>query len=891
MKRSLPLAAVLCAALLLSVARGRAQNLYVGSNAANVTTNFTSGTNAFASIYVGYTNNWAFSATNNLLTVSGAGTVLTNSSYLYVGFNGSDNRLIISNGGQVISGTGSLGSSSTSTNNSVLVTGTNSRWTLQKFTTGTQSHANSLVISNGGQVIDAGMTSEVLSSSNRILVTGVGSLLDVSNLYFGYENRPGNSLVISNGATVAASFSFIGTASSSNSVLVTGTGSLFTNSDSLTIGLGILGVGNRMVVSNGGKVISGDVVTGAGSSRYNQSPPPGSVDPTSVLVTGTNSLLIATNSLTVGVDSDNNRLTVADGGSVSVGQNLIINQFYPNTNGFDQAGSLVLVQSGRLSVTNGTISFGNGLGTLQVDGGTVEVQQLLATSPITPSGQISPAERRGSYVLLNGGTIISGSTTISNQSGLSDNRSFSIGGNSGSGATFIANGGTHSFWANVAVGDAGSSNSLVITNNAEVFLRPRPDSNHGPSGGTNLVIGVAAGASNNSVSISSGRLVMTNGTLEIGRAGSGILNVHNGGTVQAPNVVVASQAGSSGTLNIGRFGTNDSAGTISAATIAFGAGTGVVNFNQSNSVTMTSTITGANLSVNQHGTGTTLLTAASNSYGGVTTISGGALQVTDLANEGIVSPIGTNGTIILTNGGNFDYVGTANASMNRAFNLAGGNGGIGVSNSLVAVTFSGVISNTGNLVKSGSGTLILSASNSYTGAMTVSAGTLELASLTGSAAGYASSVTVANGATLLVSQSEQVNNSATVTLSGGTITRGSGVSEVFGSLNLTESSFLDFGTETAGDLTFGTYTPSSLLTINNFGLGNTLVFGSDLTSTINNSSFFTFTNGGIGSSSWNQSASTFTITAIPEPSTYLAAIGLLALMLWPLRRRLRGKVS
>jgi len=77
-----------------------------------------------------------------------------------------------------------------------------------------------------------------------------------------------------------------------------------------------------------------------------------------------------------------------------------------------------------------------------------------------------------------------------------------------------------------------------------------------------------------------------------------------------------------------------------------------------------------------------------------------------------------------------------------------------------------------------------------------------------------------------------------------------------------------------------------LLTINNFGLGNTLVFGSDLTSTINNSSFFTFTNGGIASSSWN--GSTFTITAIPEPSTYVAAIGLLALMLWPLRAGCAG---
>jgi hypothetical protein len=34
-----------------------------------------------------------------------------------------------------------------------------------------------------------------------------------------------------------------------------------------------------------------------------------------------------------------------------------------------------------------------------------------------------------------------------------------------------------------------------------------------------------------------------------------------------------------------------------------------------------------------------------------------------------------------------------------------------------------------------------------------------------------------------------------------------------------------------------------------------------------------------------------TTNAIPEPSTYVAAIGLLALMLWPLCRRLRGKFS
>jgi hypothetical protein len=34
--------------------------------------------------------------------------------------------------------------------------------------------------------------------------------------------------------------------------------------------------------------------------------------------------------------------------------------------------------------------------------------------------------------------------------------------------------------------------------------------------------------------------------------------------------------------------------------------------------------------------------------------------------------------------------------------------------------------------------------------------------------------------------------------------------------------------------------------------------------------------------------STFAITAIPEPSTCLAAAGLLAVLLWPLRRRAPG---
>jgi autotransporter-associated beta strand protein len=183
----------------------------------------------------------------------------------------------------------------------------------------------------------------------------------------------------------------------------------------------------------------------------------------------------------------------------------------------------------------------------------------------------------------------------------------------------------------------------------------------------------------------------------------------------------------------------------------------------------------------------------------------------------------------------------------------------------------GAVSGAGSLAVSGA-RLELTASNSYAGATWVHSGTLELASTAGSAAGATASLTVAAGATLLISRSDQVNDGATVTLSGGTITRGDGVAEVFGNLNLTTASFLDYGLGAAGTLRFGTYSPVSLLTVINFSLGNKLQFGNvisegDLATKFSFSNLYTTgTEGGF-----------FTITAIPETST-LTAILLLCAM-------------
>ncbi len=390
--------------------------------------------------------------------------------------------------------------------------------------------------------------------------------------------------------------------------------------------------------------------------------------------------------------------------------------------------------------------------------------------------------------------------------------------------------------------------------------------------------------------VASAATTVNSGTLTIGTntvLGSGSLGITNGAQVffQESRTVtnnVTIGTGSSGILNASSGTTVSYTGEIShgAATLIF-AGSGATHL-------VNASITGATggsvLAVDS----TTLTLGGQSTYNGSTFVYGGGtlnLGATNALPTNNVLVIGAGASVGTVNLQGFDQtvasLETGNSSAGNLLNL--GSGTITIAGSASA-TFAGTVSGTGGLTRSGSGRLILTAGNTYTGVTEILAGTLELAAASDQALGGTQSVTIAAGATLLLAQSDQVNNSATVTLSGGTIQRASGVYEVFGDLNLTQSSFLDFGTGTAGAVAFGSYTPSALLTVNNFFEGNTLTFSSDLGGDIRNTSLFAFDNS--FTTDWD--GSTFTITAIPEASTLVVAAGLTALFLWPVvRRRIR----
>src|SRR5690606_1826095 len=173
-------------------------------------------------------------------------------------------------------------------------------------------------------------------------------------------------------------------------------------------------------------------------------------------------------------------------------------------------------------------------------------------------------------------------------------------------------------------------------------------------------------------------------------SGSGIFRQLGSGTtvLTGNNTYSGTTTISAGTLQVGNGGTTGTLGTGNVTN------NGELVFNRTDAMTVANTVSGSG-SLTQAGVGTTILTR-NNSYAGGTTISAGSLQV------GNGGTMGTLGSGAVTNNGELVF--------NRIDSLTVGNN----------------ISGTGALMQTSGGTLILTGNNTYEGATSVDAGTLQL---------------------------------------------------------------------------------------------------------------------------------------------------------------------
>jgi len=244
-------------------------------------------------------------------------------------------------------------------------------------------------------------------------------------------------------------------------------------------------------------------------------------------------------------------------------------------------------------------------------------------------------------------------------------------------------------------------------------------------------------------------------------------------------------------------------------------GTGTLTLNNTGTINVTaptgtiSAILGGAVGMTKTGTGTLVISSA-NTYSGATNINAGTLQLgaSNLLPNATALTVASGATLDLN--GFQDTVGSLAGAGNVTLGAFGSSLQVGGDKS--STNFSGVISESGFLQKTGSGTLTLSGVNTYTGATNINAGTVQLGAA--NAISSSSAVNVASGATFsLNSKADAIGSLAgagSVTLGTATLTAGaddtstafSGVISGTGSLAKTGAGNMTLsGTNTYGGVT------------------------------------------------------------------------------------------
>lgn len=650
------------------------------------------------------------------------------------------------------------------------------------------------------------------STFGSLVVSGTNAGLNVTNqLAVGFGEEAGSALTIQAGATVTSAVTLIGF-TAAGSLTVTGTGSTFiggtnfastqiaaggtftvsdgahasTEGGILAFGPAYLNVsGPGSMLTTGDSIFYGDgvvTISNGGTMAHSTNMAFGSENGMIFNVSGTNSAMVAADqysSLRVGSEG-RGVLNISGGATVTSGAASL------GASNVSDVGVVTVSGTGsRWNVGQGLAIGDVGTGTMTIsDGGSVvsSGQQVIgrtkngAAGTVVISGTGSSWDTQGNTLM-----IASASNTLGNLI-VTDGGSLNVGGNGvylaqarTATANVLQTGGTIN--AGIVSFGVGTSlyqlegGTLRVGGNGGIAASASGTSTFEFAGGT---IQVSGGALTTSVKLTlrtdTTSVIDTqasSATLSGVLSGGGGLNKIGAGTLtlSGSNVHLGGVTLSSGTLSLGNnaalgAGSLVIAGnsTVQAVTAArtlannLTLGTGVTGtIGGSTNLTLGGTISGGG-ALAKIGTSTLTLTG-SNTYSGGTTLTAGTVNFSQIANFGTGTLSMRGGTLQWATGNTADVSSLITLGTGGVFDTNGNN-----------VTFASSISGAGSLAKAGTGTLVLSASNAYSGNTTVS------------------------GGTLLIAHRHALANTGTLSLSGGQFSGSGEIAPLAANILLTASS-------------------------------------------------------------------------------------------------------
>ena len=652
------------------------------------------------------------------------------------------------------------------------------------------------------------------ASATALTLTLAGTGVMLENL-----NTDGRTLTIAptvNGGTGALTLS-----NPNGGRTVTATGDIHIGA--VISGQGFTKAGSGTLTLSGANTFSGSMAVTGGTLRVGDGGTSGSLNVTTLALSASTQLVFdRSDNLTQAVEISGAGSVVKEGAGT-----LTLTSPYHSYSGPTSINEGTLLITGQLGLSPTTFVIAPGAKFAVQSASSVNLTQALSGSgTFEKSGAGNTSVSNANTAFTGAVSVTAGTLTLNSMSGSTHSLPNATSIDLASGSA-LALGGGAGYTLSAPVSGAGAvnhtgANTVTLGNNANSFTG-RSSVSGGGVLNVPLIANAGVASSIGAALADAANLVIASGTLRYTGAAASTDRLFSIGT----GSTVALEAAGSGAVsftNTGSLGGNSQTGartfTLSGTSTA------------ANSVAALIPDFSGATTVQKTGTGTWALTGTASTYTGVTrVIDGGTLIVTKLANGGEASSIGAStsaaANLRLANNSTLRYEG-AGDSTDRLFSFGATGGKIDASGTgplvftntgayandgnVVArtLTLTGsntgdntmglLLANTGNanaLVKEGAGKWVLTNNNTYTGATTISAGTLQLGN--GGSSGSLGSANVTNNAVLAMNRSDTLTMSQVISGSGSLRQEGSGTTVLTGASTYTGATTISAGTLQLGN--------------------------------------------------------------------------------------------